>query len=57
MVTEVLPALENVFIEKFQLYGPVYKAFRNFAATRQLSSHPIVISDWDRTGREVDIDD
>jgi hypothetical protein len=56
MVTEVLPALENVFIEKFQLYGPVYKAFRNFAATRQLSSHPIVISDWDRTGREVDMD-
>ena len=47
IVTEVLPALENVFIERFQIYGPVNEAFRNFAATRQLSGHPIVVSDWD----------
>jgi hypothetical protein len=52
IATEVLPTLENVFIEKFQLSGPVNEAFRNFAATRQ-SGHPIVVSDWDRTGREA----
>jgi hypothetical protein len=53
IVTEVLPTLENVFIEKFQNSGHVNEAFWKFAATRQLSGHPIVISDWDRTGREA----
>jgi hypothetical protein len=49
IVTEVLPALENVFIEKLKLYGPVTEAFRNFAAMRQLSGHPIVVCHWDRS--------
>jgi len=53
ILTEVLPTLENVFIEKFRLYGPVNQAIQNFASLRQLSGHPIVISDWDRTGREA----
>ena len=45
--TEVFPALENVLIEKSQLCGPVSEAFQNFTAMRQLSGHPIVVSDWD----------
>jgi hypothetical protein len=53
MVTEMLPTVENVFIEKFKLYGPVNGAFCNFAATRQLSGHPVVVSDWDRTGHKA----
>ena len=47
---EVFPTLENVLVEEFQLYEPVNKAFSNFAAMRQSSDHPIVVSDWDRTG-------
>jgi hypothetical protein len=47
---EVLPALENVFIEKFQLYGPVNEAFWNFAAARQ-PGHPIVVSAWEARSR------
>jgi hypothetical protein len=49
IVTEVLPALENVFIEKLKLYGPVTEAFQNFAAMRQPSGHPIVVSRWERS--------
>lgn len=45
--TEVLPTLEIVLIEKSQLYGPVSEAFQNFTAKRQLSCHPIAVSDWE----------
>ena len=51
-IVTVLPALENVFIEKFRSYGLLDEGFSNVAAKRQVSGHPIVISDWDRTGRE-----
>jgi hypothetical protein len=47
---EVLPALEKVFIEFSpwsRVSGPIRKAFGQFAAARQLSGHPIVISSWD----------
>ena len=37
--TEMLPTLENVLIEKSQLYGHVCD-FQNFTAMRQLSGHP-----------------
>ena len=43
----VLPALENIFIER-QPQGHVHKAIGKFAAARQLSGHPIVINHWDR---------
>jgi hypothetical protein len=46
-VTEVLPALEIVFIK---LVGPVMKAMSEFADARQLSGHPVSICDWE--GRE-----
>jgi hypothetical protein len=49
IATEVLPALENVFIEKLRLYGPVAEAFWVFSSARQLSGHPIVVSHWDRS--------
>ena len=53
IATEVLPALENVLIEKFWPYGPVDEAFQKFVATRRLSVPHIIVSDWDRTGREA----
>ena len=51
--TEVLPALENVLIENFWVYGSVREEFRNVATMRQLSGVPIVVSEWDRSGREA----
>jgi hypothetical protein len=47
---EVLPTLENVFIEGYQPSGSVHEAIGQFAAERRLSGRPIVVSRWDRTG-------
>ena len=46
-VMEVLPTLENVFIDEFQPSGPVHEVINEFAAARQLAGHPIIISPWD----------
>jgi hypothetical protein len=50
IVTEVLPTLENVFIEEFQPSGSVHEAIGQFVSERQLSGQPVVVSRWDRTG-------
>ena len=47
--TEVLPSLENIYLEELQTSGPVQEGIQKFVATRQ-ASHPIAISRWD-TGR------
>jgi len=44
----VLPALQSLFLEELHLSGPVQEALDNFVAARQLSGHPIAISQWDR---------
>ena len=52
---EVLPTLQNIFIEELRPSDPVHEAIAQFAATRQLSGHSIAISHWDGTqgmGRE-----
>ena len=46
-MTEVLPALRNLFLEGLPSLGPVEETIRQFVAARQLSSHQIAISDWD----------
>jgi hypothetical protein len=46
--TEVLPTLQNVFIEKLQPSGHVQEGIGKFVAARQVTSHPIVVSCWDR---------
>ena len=45
---EVLPALQNVFIEGLQPSGPVQEGIGKFVAARQVASHPIAASHWDR---------
>ena len=45
-VTEVLPTLQNIFVEEFQPSGPVHEAIGQFVASRQRSNHPIAISGW-----------
>ena len=47
-VTEVLPTLQNVFIEELQPLGPVQEAVEKFVAARQATSHSIAVSLWDR---------
>ena len=46
--TEVLPTLQNIFIEGLQSSGPVQEGIGKFVAARQLTSHPITVSRWDR---------
>jgi hypothetical protein len=48
-VTDVLPALESVFLEGLQPSGPVQKAIGKFAAARQLVGHPVAVSHWKRS--------
>ena len=46
--TEVLPSLQNIFLEGLEPSGPVRENIERFVATRQLSGHPIAFSDWDK---------
>jgi len=46
-VTEVLPALENVFIVGLEHLEHVKEAISEFADARQLSGHPVFIGDLD----------
>ena len=47
--TEVLPTLQNIFLEGLQPSGPIQKVIGKFVATRQLSGHSITVSLWDRS--------
>ena len=46
-VTEVLPALQELFVEGIHPSGSDQKAFEPFLAARRLSGHTIAISHWD----------
>ena len=49
--TEVLPILQNIFLEGLQLWGPVPEGIEQFIAARQLSGRPIAVSAiplWER---------
>ena len=48
-VTEVLPVLRNIFVERLDSLGAVQEAIGQFVAARQLlSGHPIDIQCWGR---------
>jgi hypothetical protein len=49
---EVLPALQNLFLEVLQLSEPVEEAVGRLVAARQLSGHPIAVSPWNRKNDE-----
>ena len=46
-ITEVLPRLQEIFVEGLEALGSVPENIGRFVAMRRLSSHPIAISDWD----------
>jgi hypothetical protein len=47
-ITEVLPSLQNIFVEGLEPSGPFQENIGQFVAARQLSVHPIAISVWDK---------
>jgi len=46
--TEVLPALQNLFLHDFEASRPVEESIGRFVATRQLSGHPVAIHHTER---------
>jgi hypothetical protein len=46
MATEVLPALQTLFLEETLEPGPVQETFGSFVDARKLSGHPIAVSSW-----------
>jgi hypothetical protein len=52
-ITEVLPALQNLFLEGLRRSGPVRESIGPFVAARQLLGHPIAVSPWKK---DADID-
>ena len=55
-VASAFPALENLFVEKLQLSGPIQEAFGQFCAARQLFGHPVAVSHWNRHEERYCID-
>jgi hypothetical protein len=45
---EVFPTLENIFLGELQESGPVQEGIGKFVAARQVTSHPVTVSRWDR---------
>ena len=52
-VTEVLPALQTLFLETLPGPGPVREAIGLFVTARQLAGHPIAVSRWQRESDEL----
>ena len=44
--TDVLPALQNIFLKELKSSGSVQESIGQFVAARQAANHPIVISPW-----------
>ena len=47
-ITEVLPSLQNIFVEGLEPSGPIQGKIERFVTARQLSGHPVAIFDWDK---------
>ena len=47
-ITEVLPSLQNIFVERLKLSGSFHEKIGQFVSARQLSDRPITVSDWER---------
>jgi hypothetical protein len=51
--TEVLPTLQNIFLENLRPSGPVHEGIGKFVTARKFSGHPITVSLWERSVTEV----
>jgi hypothetical protein len=52
--TEVLPTLQNIFLEELQGSGPILEGIREFVAARQVTSRPIAVSLWENSQQDRD---
>jgi hypothetical protein len=50
-ITEVLPSLQNIFVEGLEPLGPFQENIGQFVTARQLSGHSVAISYWDEFAR------
>ena len=52
--TEVLPTLQNIFLEEVEPAGRVQEDIGKFVAARQLLGHTIIVSHWEKdpTGKQ-----
>ena len=50
--TEVLPALQNIFVEGLESSGPVQEGIRQLVAARLVASRPIAVSRWANSEKE-----
>ena len=50
--TEVLPALQNIFLEGLEPSGLVQEGIGKFVAARQVASHAIPVSSWANSNRD-----
>ena len=50
--TEVLPNLQNIFLEGLESSGPVQEGIAKFVAVRQVASRPIAVSGWANSNRD-----
>jgi len=51
-MTEVLPALEKIFLAGFQPFEPLHEGIQKFVAARRLTHHPVAVSRWDRDSKQ-----
>ena len=51
--TEVLPTLENIFLEELESSGSVEEGIGQFIAARQVAGHFITISRWANSKKEM----
>ena len=48
---EVLPVLQNIFLEGLKPSGPIQEGIREFVSARQFSGQPITVSLWEQVSR------
>jgi F-box-like len=46
-ITELLPSLQNIFVQGLQPSGHIQEGIRQFIAARRHIGHPITVSTWD----------
>jgi hypothetical protein len=50
---DVLPTLQNIFLEELEPSGPVQEGVRQFVAARQVTGHQIVVSRWNNSDQDL----